>query len=82
MQIKEVTYSEARLISTAQYENARVEVGCMISIDAGEDLDMVLEHAKKFVRDALTRRIIDMEQTAKQKVYSDQADRVSRKYRL
>jgi hypothetical protein len=82
VQIKEVRYNEARLMSTAQYENARVEIGITVAIDATEDPTVVLSDAKAWVREALIKRLIEMEEITKRKEYVDNADRVARKYRL
>jgi hypothetical protein len=73
---------EARLVSTAQYENARIEVGCTVSIDATEDTTKALEQAKAFVRGALIERLTEMEQTVKKRAYAELADGTIRKYRL
>ena len=80
--ITKISYTEARLMSTARYENARVEVGCTVSLTAEEDRNAALEEAKSFVRDTLVKRLIDMEESAKHRVYVDQRDHIERKYRL
>lgn len=84
MRIKQVEYREARLISTAQFENARVEFGVVIEVgDEGpQEIDAAIEFAKQFVKDQLLERIIEI--TAKEHAWKEEAarSRVSKKYGL
>jgi hypothetical protein len=84
--IKEVTYTEARLISTAQYENMRIEIAATVSVDplrgTTEDAVVSLSEAEKFVRDALTERIVTMEEAKKGAARALTVDGVRKKYGL
>lgn len=82
MKVTEIHYAEARLISTATYENARVEFGVSISISDNADYDKAIDVAQKMVRDVLVRRIVDMEDQQKRQATVDMAERVRRKHRL
>jgi hypothetical protein len=82
MKVTEIRYTEARLISTATYENARVEFGVSISISEDADYDRAIDVAQKMVRDVLVRRIIEMEDQQKRHAVTEVAERVRRKHRL
>lgn len=82
--IKEVHYGEARLISTAQFENARVEIGCTVSIEGStpEDADKGLAEAKEFVRSALVDRITEIMDKSRRECDDEKREVVAKKYGL
>lgn len=82
--IKEVIYNEARLISTAQYENMRIEVGVTVLV---EDLDSdaarrALNEAAEFVRGSLVDRIASYEDAKRGSDRAMTVDAVRRRYGL
>lgn len=82
MHVKEISYTEGRVVSTAQYENARISIGATVSIAEGEDAAAAMAHAHGIVRSALIDRLIDMEGKAREALYGDAAARTAKKYRL
>jgi hypothetical protein len=82
VRVTEVTYTEARLLSTAQYENARVEIGVTVSVESDEVLSSAIAYAEGVVRQALLQRIVEMDSKAKRYVEEAQVDNIRRKYKL
>lgn len=58
MGIKEVGYTEERLISTGQYENMRVGVHVAGTVAEGETAEGVYEKCKNFARARLRERVV------------------------
>lgn len=81
--IKEITYTEARLISTAQFENARVEIGCTVSTtgDAASIAEALAE-GRLFVRNALVSRISEIMDKQATATRDAAVDKIARKYSL
>lgn len=82
MRVKEVTYLEARLVSTAQFENARIEIGMTVEVGEGELMANAFSYAKGIVRDELTARIMEMHEQEERDVKSEAQNRLRRKYKL
>lgn len=82
MKVKEISYSEARLISTAQFENARFEIGMTIEIGEGEMVGPAIDHAKMWVKAELTTRIMEMHEQVELDAKTEQQSRIKRKYKL
>ena len=82
MGIKEIHYHEARLVSTAQFENARVEVGVTYSVEQSEVAETVLDTAKDFVREALAARIVEIMDKSDRGVEDERKAQITRKFAL
>ena len=80
--IKEVAYEESRLISTGQYENMRVTVGCGATVEDGQTAEQALMGCQMFVRRHLRQRVINGvlgKETASQ---SAAENRIAKRYNL
>lgn len=80
--IKEIHYHEARLVSTAQFENARVEVGVTYSVEQPELAEATLNAAQDFVREALAARIVEIMDKSDRGVEEERQAVIKRKFAL
>lgn len=82
MGIKTVTYREARLVSTAQYENVRFEIEATSTVDENTSGAQAFVNTKNFVKECMRERVVEHFDKKKVDEQNRTAERIINKYNL